>query len=230
MYGGGDTLQMSGFFTVTPVVHQYMMEHSSREHPLLKTLREEIAPRNLPDMCLAPEAAQFLSLLVSLISARYILEIGTFIGYSTLSMAMALPKNEGKIIACDSSKPWTDLAQEYWKKAEVANKIELRLAPALDSLTALLADKHRQPFDLIFIDADKLNYLEYYEKALALLRPGGLIVIDNVLRQGTVADPLVTDRGTEVTRELNKRIFKDERVSISLVPIGDGLFLAQKRG
>ncbi len=220
---------MSAFFTITPVVHQYLMEHSSRELPIFKALREEIAPRNLPDMCLAPEAAQLLGLLVSLISARNILEIGTFIGYSTLSMALALPKGEGKIIACDSSKPWTDLAQEYWKKAGVEDKIELRLGLALDTLSALLEDKNQVPFDLIFIDADKLNYLEYYEKALTLLRPGGLIVIDNVLRQGTVADPLVTDRGTEVTRQLNKHIFEDERVLISLVPIADGLFLAQKK-
>jgi predicted O-methyltransferase YrrM len=219
---------MSGFFTITPTVHQYMMDNSSREHPLLKALREEIAPRNLPDMCLAPEAAQLVALLVSLISARRILEIGTFIGYSTLSMAMVLPE-DGKIIACDSSKPWTDLAQEYWKKAGVADKIELRLGLAMDSLTALLEDENQQPFDLVFIDADKLNYLEYYEKTLALLRPGGLIVIDNVLRQGTVADPLVTDKGTEVTRQLNQRIFEDERVLISLVPIADGLFLAQKK-
>jgi predicted O-methyltransferase YrrM len=180
-------------------------------------------------MSLAPEAAQLLGLLVSLMSARQILEIGTFIGYSTLVMAMALPPNEGKIIACDSSKPWTDLAQAYWKKAGVADKIELKLGVALDTLNALLEDKNQSPFDLIFIDADKLNYLEYYEKALALLRPGGLMVIDNVLRQGTVADPLVTDRGTEITRELNQRIKDDPRVSISLVPIADGLFLAQKK-
>lgn len=220
---------MSSFFAITPIVHQYMIRHSLREHSLLQELREEIAPRNLPDMCLAPEAAQLLALLVSVMSARRILEIGTFIGYSTLSMAMALPKNEGQIIACDTSKPWTDIAQNYWKKAGVADKIELKLGSALDSLNALLDEQPFKPFDLILIDADKLNYLEYYEKALALLRPGGLIVIDNVLRQGTVSDPLVTDKGTEVTRQLNQRIYEDKRVIISLVPIADGLFLAQKK-
>lgn len=220
---------MSAFFAITPLVNQYMIEHSLREHPLLTQLREEVAPRNLPDMCLTPEAAQLLALLVSVMQARRILEIGTFIGYSTLSMAMALPKNEGHIIACDTSKPWTDIAKSYWEKAGVADKIELRLGLALDSLNTLLNEKPLKPFDLIFIDADKFNYMEYYEKSLSLLRPGGLIVIDNVLRQGTVADPLVTDRGTEVTRLLNKHIFKDDRVSISLVPIADGLFLAQKK-
>lgn len=219
---------MSTFFAITPVVHQYMMNHSLREHSLLKALREEISPRNLPDMCLAPEAAQLLALLVSLTGARRILEIGTFIGYSTLSMAMALPA-DGKIIACDSSKPWTDIAQDYWRQAGVTDKIELKLGAALDSLTELLNENPLPLFDLIFIDADKLNYLDYYEKTLSLLRPGGLIVIDNVLRQGTVADSLVTDRGTEVTRQLNRRIFEDPRVDISLVPIGDGLFLARKR-
>lgn len=223
---------MSAFFTITPVVHQYMLNHSLRELPLLQALREEISPRNLPDMCLAPEAAQLLALLVSLMSARRILEIGTFIGYSTLSMALALPKDEGHIVACDASEPWTDLAQEYWKKAGVANKIELKLGLALDTLDALLAEKAAKKidsFDLIFIDADKQNYLEYYERSLSLLRSGGLIVIDNVLRQGTVADSLVTDRGTEMTRQLNQRIFEDQRVLVSLVPIADGLFLAQKK-
>lgn len=220
---------MSAFFSITPVVHRYMINHSLREDALLKNLREEIAPRNLPDMCLAPEAAQLLGLLVSISGARRILEIGTFIGYSTLTMAMALPKGEGHIIACDSSKPWTDIAKTYWDKAGVADKIELKLGLAMDSLTALLDEKPVKLFDLIFIDADKLNYFDYYEKALSLLKPGGLIVIDNVLRQGTVADPLVTDRGTEVTRALNQRIFEDGRVSISLVPIADGLFLAQKK-
>ncbi len=220
---------MSNFFAITPQVHQYLIQHSLREHSLLKALREEIAPRHLPSMCLAPEAAQLLALLVSIMSARRILEVGTFIGYSTLSMAMALPKNEGHIIACDASQPWTDLAKEYWEKAGVAHKIELRLGQALDTLSALLEDKNALPFDLILIDADKQNYLEYYEKALALLRPGGLIVIDNVLRQGTVADPLITDSGTKVTRLLNQKIFEDQRVLISLVPIADGLFLAQKK-
>lgn len=220
---------MSSFFSITPVVHRYLLEHSLREHPLLTELRAEIAPRNIPDMCLSPEAAQLLALLVSLTGARRILEIGTFIGYSSLTMALALPKNEGHIIACDTSKPWTDIAKTYWERAEVQDKIELRLGAAMESLTALQQEKPFKPFDLIFIDADKPNYIEYYEKALSLLRQGGLLVIDNVLRQGTVCDPLVTDRGTEVTRELNQRIFLDERVIISLVPIADGLFLIQKK-
>lgn len=220
---------MTHFFTISPVVNKYVLKHSLREHALLKALREEIAPRNLPDMCLAPEAAQLLALLVSLMGARYILEIGTFIGYSSLSMAMALPPGEGKIVACDSSKPWTDIAKEYWEKAGVTDKVELRLGAALDILDELLSQQPLPQFDLIFIDADKLNYLEYYEKSLTLLRSGGMIVVDNVLRHGTVADPLVTDRGTEVTRQLNQRIFEDDRVMISLVPIADGLFLAQKK-
>jgi len=220
---------MSSFFSITPIVHQYLLEHSLREDPLLESLRQEIAPRNLPDMCLAPESAQLLALLVSITGARRILEIGTFIGYSSLSMALALPENEGHIIACDASKPWTDIAQEYWKKAGVQNKIELRLGLAIDTLAALSQEKPFHPFDLIFIDADKPSYMEYYERSVALLKTGGLIVIDNVLRQGTVADPLVSDSGTQMTRRLNKKIFEDERVNISLVPIGDGLFLIQKK-
>lgn len=218
---------MSTFFEITPVLHQYMIQHSLREPEILKELRGEIGPRNLPDMCLAPEATQMLTLLVSLIGAQRILEIGTFIGYSTLAMALVLSE-KGEIISCDTSKPWTDIAKTYWERAGVSHKIELRLGWALDSLSAL-QEEAVTPFDLVFIDADKFNYLDYYEKSLAMLRPGGLMVIDNVLRQGTVADPLVTDRGTEVTRLLNKRIFADERVSISLVPIADGLFLVQKK-
>ncbi len=218
---------MGAFFEITPMLHNYMIKHSLREPELWKELRAEVAPRNLPDMCLAPEAAQMLAMLVSLTGARHILEIGTFIGYSAMAMATALPE-DGKIIACDTSKPWTDIARSYWERAGIAHKIELRLGQALDTLDALKEEKIK-PFDLIFIDADKFNYLEYYEKSLALLRTGGLMVIDNVLRQGTVADPLVTDRGTEITRLLNQRIFLDERVTISLVPIADGLFLVQKK-
>jgi len=204
-------------------VSRYILEHSLRELPILKALREEALSQNLPSMSLLPESAQFLSLLVKISRARDILEIGTFIGYSTLSMALALPPAEGSIITCDISDSCQAIANRYWEKTGVSHKIHFKLGPAAETLDSL-----QQSFDLIFIDADKQNYISYYEKSLNLLKTGGFLVIDNILRQGKVADLSVTDPNIEAIRRFNEHVFKDNRVSISLIPVGDGLFLISK--
>lgn len=179
-------------------------------------------------MQIAPEQAQFLTLLISLLSVERILEIGTFRGYSSLAMALALPP-QGQIVTCDISEADATLARHYWHQAGVADKITLHLAPALETLARLEQDPDVQPFDLIFIDADKRHYDDYYEYALRLARPGGLVVIDNVLWYGKVADSAIQDPTTVALRQLNQKIATDARVAMSLVPLGDGLLLAWKR-
>jgi caffeoyl-CoA O-methyltransferase len=179
-------------------------------------------------MQIAPEQGQFMALLIQLLGATKSLEIGVFTGYSSLVIALALPAN-GKIVACDLSEEYTRVARRYWQLAGVADKIELRLAPALDTLDQLLADDQAETFDFAFIDADKVNYDGYYERSLQLVRPGGLIAIDNVLWSGRVANPLDQDDSTLALRALNSKLHHDERVTLSLVPIADGLTLALKR-
>jgi caffeoyl-CoA O-methyltransferase len=179
-------------------------------------------------MQISPEQGQFMRLLIQLIGAKKTLEVGVFTGYSSLSVALALPA-DGKIIACDVSEEFTAIARRYWQEARVAEKIDLRLAPALETLDELLATGQAKTFDFAFIDADKENYDAYYERSLQLIRPGGLIAIDNVLWSGRIADPHIQDESTQAIRALNQKLRNDERVTLSLIPIGDGLTLALKR-
>jgi caffeoyl-CoA O-methyltransferase len=213
---------------LTDQVYDYLLEVSLREHPVLARLREETAELPLSIMQIAPEQGQFMRLLVQILGAKRCLEIGTFTGYSSLSVALGLPA-DGQIIACDVSVDFTEIALRYWAEAGVADKIDLRLGPALGTLDDLLKEGAAGSFDFAFIDADKENYLPYYERCLKLIRPGGLIAVDNVLWNGSVVDPEKNDADTLAIRQLNEKLRDDERVDISMVPIGDGLTLARKR-
>jgi len=213
--------------TVTEALYQYMDKSWSRESDVMKKLRDETAKLEMSVMQISPDQAQFMAFLVKLIDAKRILEIGTFTGYSALAMATATHA-ECKITCCDISKEWTDIAQRFWQQAEVDQKITLKLAPALESLNHLLTD-NETPFDFVFIDADKANYDNYYESCLTLVRPGGIIAIDNVFWGGSVADNHQQDEDTVAIRELNLKLKSDQRIDLSIVPIGDGLTLARKR-
>jgi predicted O-methyltransferase YrrM len=208
-------------------IYQYMLEVSLREAPLLQRLRDETSKLPMSMMQIAPEQGQLLSLLVQTLQPRRCLEVGVFTGYSSLVVALALPP-DGHITACDVSEQWTSIARRYWQEAGVDQKIDLYLAPALQTLDRLVAHGHAGTYDFAFIDADKQNYWGYYERALTLLRPGGLIAIDNTLWSGQPADPAVNDPDTKAIRAFNQRLFKDTRVRISLVPVGDGMTLALK--
>ncbi len=209
-------------------IYRYLLQHSLREPELLRRLREETTRMTRwANMQIAPEQGQFMGLLVQLIGARRALEVGTFTGYSALSVMLAMPR-DGRLVACDLSKEFTDVARRYWAEAGLADRIELRLQPALNTLDELIAGGAAGSFDFAFIDADKENYDGYYERALTLLRPGGLLAIDNVLWNGSVADPTIHDADTNAIRALNDKVAKDRRVAISMVPIGDGLTLARK--
>lgn len=208
--------------------YDYLLSVSLREPDILRQLRQETTRHSLAVMQIAPDQGQFMALLVQLLGATKTLEIGVFTGYSTLCVALALPPT-GKIVACDVSEEYTRVARRYWQKAGVADKIDLRLAPALETLDQLLADGQAETFDFAFIDADKVNYEGYYERSLQLIRPGGLIAIDNVLWFGRVTDPQDQDKSTLAIRAFNEKLHHDERVSLSLVPIADGLTLALKR-
>ena len=209
-------------------LYDYLLSVSLRDNPIQQKLREETDKLKWGIMQISADQAQFMFLLMKLINAKRIIEIGTFTGYSALVMADALP-NDGKIIACDTSEEWTAIARDYWQQAGIASKIDLRLAPALDTLKTLIAAGQTESFDAAFIDADKQNMLNYYEYCLQLIRPGGLIMIDNVLWGGSVADPDKNDDDTNAIRATNQFVLQDDRVDISLVPIGDGLTLARKR-
>jgi caffeoyl-CoA O-methyltransferase len=209
--------------------YQYLLAASLREAEVLRRLRIYTAGIQYARMQIAPEQAQFMALLVEIMGVRRAIEIGVFTGYSALAVALALPA-DGHLLACDINTIWTAKAQEYWREAGVAKKIELRLAPALETLDALLAEGQQGNFDFAFIDADKGNYLHYYERLLQLLRPGGVIAVDNVLWGGRVANPANIEEDTIAIRNFNEHVRSDDRVSISMVPIGDGLTLAMKRG
>ncbi|MEH2178307.1 O-methyltransferase [Nostoc sp.] len=209
-------------------LYNYLLSVSLREPEILGRLRQETANHPRSGMQISPEQGQLMRLLVQLIGAKKTLEVGVFTGYSSLSVALALP-TDGKIIACDVSEEFTAIARRYWLEAGVADKIDLRLAPALETLDRLLATGQAETFDFAFIDADKENYDGYYERSLQLVRPGGLIAIDNVLWSGQVADEQNQNQSTQAIRALNEKLHHDERVTLSLVPIGDGLTLAIKR-
>jgi caffeoyl-CoA O-methyltransferase len=213
---------------VTDEIYGYLLDVSLREADILRELREVTAGRPDVAMQISPEQGQFMALLARLIDARRCLEIGVFTGYSSLVLALALP-SDARIVACDVSEEFTSIARDFWRRAGVADKVDLRLAPALETLEALLDEGQQGTFDFAFIDADKVNYGAYYERALTLLRPGGLIAVDNTLWSGRLADPARDDADTVALREFNRRLHTDGRVDLSLVPIGDGLTLARKR-
>ena len=217
----------TGYLPLNDQIYSYLLNTSLREPELLQRLRAETAQLTDGNMQISPDQGQFMTLLVKLIGARKTLEVGVFTGYSSLSTARGLPDN-GKIIACDVSDEWTSIARRYWAAAGVAHKIDLRLAPAIETLDALLADGQAGTFDFAFIDADKENYDAYYERALQLVHTGGLLAFDNTLWYGKVADESVQDIDTMALRALNKKLQQDERVMMSQLTVGDGLTLAMK--
>lgn len=209
-------------------LYDYLLSASLREHPALARLRAETASHPQVNMQIAPEQGQFMALLVKLIGAVRCIEVGVFTGYSSLAVALALPPT-GSIVACDISEEYTAMARRHWAAAGMAGRIKLRIAPALQTLDELLAEGGAGSYDFGFIDADKGAYADYFERLLALLRPGGLVTVDNTLWGGDVADPANTAADTVAIRAFNARLQADERVDLSLVPIGDGLTLARKR-
>jgi predicted O-methyltransferase YrrM len=215
--------------TIDERTYDYLLSISVKEPALLGRLREETAQDPLANMQIAPEQGRFMALLVELLGARHAIEIGTYTGYSALCIAMAMP-SDGHLICCDTSEQWTAVARRYFVEASVADRIELKIAPALTTLDDLLAKGQMGAFDFAFIDADKENYENYFERCLALARPGGLIAVDNTLWGGSVADPENQEPSTQAIRRFNEKLYNDERVSLSLVPIGDGLTLARKKG
>ncbi len=208
-------------------LYQYLLDHSLREHPAQAALREATRSHARAQMQISPEQGQFMALLVKLIGAQRSIEVGVFTGYSALSVALALPE-DGRVLACDISAEYTAIGKPLWVSAGVAHKIDLRLAPALETLDASLAAGDAGRYDFAFIDADKTGYDDYYERCLQLLRRGGLIAIDNVLWSGAVARP-ASDADTRALQALNDKLHHDERVDLSMLPLGDGLSLARKR-
>jgi predicted O-methyltransferase YrrM len=209
-------------------IDDYIRSHSLREDAPLKALRRENETRPRFNMQFTPESAQLVRLLLKLMGAKRGIEVGTFTGYSSLAVALTLPP-DGKLICCDVSEDYTAVARRHWEKAGVAGKIELRLGPAIDTLDALIKAGGDGTYDFMLIDADKTGYDSYYERGLVLLRAGGLIAIDNVLWGGAVMESSGGGADTKALRALNNKIAKDERVDVSMLPIGDGLTLARKR-
>lgn len=215
-------------FGLDSQVYEYLLAVSLREHEVLTKLRQETDRHQASIMQISPEQGQFMALLVKLLAAKKTLDIGVFTGYSSLVVALALP-DDGVVVACDRDPEATKIARRYWQEAQVEHKIDFRLAPALDTLNELIADGQVGSFDFAFIDADKRNYANYYECCLTLLRPGGIVAIDNVLWFGSVADPSDVDKRTIAIREFNQKVYQDERVEVSMLPVADGLTLAMKR-
>jgi len=207
-------------------IARYVLDHSVREPEILRELRAATASVPHSGMQIGADQGQFMALLVQAIGARNCLEIGTYTGYSALAVALALPE-EGRVVCCDISEEWTAIARRFWDKAGVAHKIDLRLAPALRTLEELASRKGR--FDFVFIDADKGNYANYYEACLPLVRRGGIIALDNTLWSGWVADAKRRDADTLALRAFNDKLHRDERVALSLLPLGDGVTLALKK-
>lgn len=214
--------------TLNDALLAYIRNVGLREDADLRSLREETAAHPRAQMQISPEQGQFMALLVELVGARKVIEVGTFTGYSAMWMSKAMGVN-GRVVCLDVSEEFTSIARRHWAKAGIVDRIDLRLAPAADSMKAMIDAGESGQYDFVFIDADKTGYDSYYESALALLRPGGLIAIDNVLWSGAVADAADQSADTKALRALNEKISKDARVTVSLVPIGDGLTLARKR-
>ena len=210
-------------------VYDYLLSVSLKESDLLKQLREETAGIEFSEMQIAPEQGQFMALLIRLTGARRALELGTFTGYSSICLASVLPQ-DGELVCCDDSEEWTAVARKYWRLAGLEDRIRLKLGDAYKTLQSLIDEGQAGTFDFIFIDADKQNYPQYYELSLKLLRDGGLMAVDNTLWSGDVADPENMEPGTRAIRRFNDIVKQDERVEISLVPIGDGLTLVHKPG
>ena len=208
-------------------LREYLLNTSLKEPKVLINLREETSRLDEFQMQISPEQGSFLSFLIGLINAKLTLDIGVFTGYSALVVALELPQ-DGYVTACDTSEEWTDIAKKYWRMAKVEDKINLHIAPAMETLDKLLADGYQEKYDFSFIDADKINYQHYFERSLSLVRKGGLIAIDNVLWGGRVLDKHDTEPATRAIRKFNKKLYQDQRVSISMIPIGDGLTLARK--
>ena len=219
---------MGRAITMDETLYRYLVDHSVREHPVLAELRAETAKLPKAVMQIGPEQGQFMALLARLMGARRCIEIGVFTGYSSLAVALALP-GDGSIIALDVSEEWTSIARRHWRRAGVEGKIDLRLGRAMDTLDTLISLQESGRFDLAFIDADKGNYLGYYERCLELVRPGGLILLDNTLWSGAVADPANQEPDTVALRALNEALHRDDRIDLAQLPVGDGLTLARKR-
>lgn len=207
---------------------EYLVRTSVREPETMARLREETARLPGARMQISPEQGAFMGWLVGLMGARRAIEIGTYTGYSAMAVARAMPEG-GRLLCCDVEKGYTDIAQRYWRAAGLDDRIELRLAPAVETLDALIARGGAGSYDLAFIDADKESYDAYYERCLVLLRPNGVVLVDNVLWSGKVADPTAGDESTKAIRALNEKVFADARVDACMVPIGDGLTLARRR-
>ena len=214
--------------TITPALHEYLTRVGVRESAAAAALRVETAKLPMAMMQISPEQAAFMQLVVKLLGVRRALEVGTFTGYSALAVAEAMPA-DGKLIACDVSDEWTSIGKKHWAAAGVAHKIDLRLAPAVTTLDQLLASGQANAFDFAFIDADKSNYDNYYERALKLVRVGGLIGIDNTLWNGAVVEASRQDADTQAIRALNEKVHADSRIDVVLLPIGDGLTLCRRR-
>jgi predicted O-methyltransferase YrrM len=215
--------------SLTDSLYDYLVAHSVREPPILARLRAATAVLPHATMQIGADQGQFMALLVKLIAARRCIEVGTFTGYSSLAVALALP-SDGRVLTCDIDAQTTAIARQFWREAGVAARIELRLQPALKTLGELLAAGGADSFDFAFIDADKTSYRAYYDEILKLVRTGGLIAVDNTLWDGEVANPSAQDADTVALRAFNDYVHRDERVDLSLVPIGDGLTLLRKRG
>ena len=208
-------------------LHEYVQAHSAPEHPVLAELREATAGMKHAGMQISAHQGQFMALLARLAKARHAIEVGVFTGYSSLAVALALPE-DGRLVACDINEEWTSMARRFWEKAGMARKIQLRIAPAEQTLDELIRNGEAGSYDFAFIDADKSRYMAYYERCLTLVRAGGLIVVDNTLWSGAVADPSKKDADTEAIRAFNDAVRGDRRVAMSLLPIGDGVTLALK--
>ncbi|MGE0718967.1 MAG: class I SAM-dependent methyltransferase [Alphaproteobacteria bacterium] len=213
---------------MTDALRDYLLSVSLRETAVQRELREATLAVKGAGMQISPEQGQLMALLVELTGARRAIEVGTFTGYSALCVALALPA-DGRMVCCDISKEWTSIGRRFWERAGVADRIDLRLGPAVHTLDDLLANGFGGDFDLAFIDADKSNYDAYYERCLALVRPGGLILVDNVLWGGRVIDPTDASADTAAIRAFNAKLHDDPRVTLAMLPIGDGLTLARRR-